>query len=67
VQLSTAKFLPPALDNKFNAALNEAAEEDNKRWNNKGATSVSPELVGICPAGQTAKDAPIVSRLQLRF
>jgi acetylornithine deacetylase/succinyl-diaminopimelate desuccinylase-like protein len=49
-----------ALDNKFKAALNEAIEEENKRWNNKGAISVSPELVGIRPAGQTPKDAPIV-------
>jgi tripeptide aminopeptidase len=49
-----------ALDNKFKAALNEAVEEENKRWNNKGAISVSPELVGIRPAGQTPKDAPIV-------
>jgi tripeptide aminopeptidase len=49
-----------ALNEKFKAALNEAVAEENKRWNGKGAVSVSPELVGIRPAGETTKNAPIV-------
>jgi tripeptide aminopeptidase len=49
-----------ALNEKFKTALNEAVSEENKRWNNKGAVSVSAELVGLRPAGQTAESAPIV-------
>ncbi len=49
-----------ALNEKFKAALNEAVAEENKRWNNRGAVSVSPEMVGVRPAGQTPKDSPIV-------
>jgi tripeptide aminopeptidase len=49
-----------ALNAKFKAALNEAVEEENKRWGGKGAVSVSPEMVGLRPAGNTAESAPIV-------
>jgi tripeptide aminopeptidase len=49
-----------AVNEKFKAALNEAVAEENKRWNNRGAISVSPEMVGIRPAGQTPKDSAIV-------
>jgi tripeptide aminopeptidase len=49
-----------ALNEKFKKALDEAVSEENKRWNNKGAVSVSAELVGLRPAGQTAESAPIV-------
>jgi acetylornithine deacetylase/succinyl-diaminopimelate desuccinylase-like protein len=49
-----------ALNDKFKNALNEAVAEENKRWNNKGPVSVSAELVGLRPAGQTAENAPIV-------
>ena len=49
-----------ALNEKFKAALNEAVAEENKRWNGRGAVSVAPELVGIRPAGETLKSAPIV-------
>ena len=38
----------------------QAVEEENRRWNNRGAVSVSAELVGVRPAGQTPKDSPIV-------
>jgi tripeptide aminopeptidase len=49
-----------AVNAKFQAALNEAAEEENKRWNNRGPVSVSPESVGLRPAGNTPASAPIV-------
>jgi tripeptide aminopeptidase len=49
-----------AVDNKFNAAVKEAVEEENRRWNNRGPVTVAAELVGVRPAGQTPKDSPIV-------
>ncbi len=49
-----------ALDEKFNAAVKQAVEEENQRWNNRGAVTVSPELVGIRPAGETPRSSPIV-------
>ncbi len=48
------------LDNKFHAAIKEAVEEENARWNGRGAVTASAELVGMRPAGQTPKDSPIV-------
>ncbi len=49
-----------ALNAKFKTALNEAVEEENKRWNGKGPVSVAPELVGFRPAGVTPESARIV-------
>jgi tripeptide aminopeptidase len=49
-----------ALDTKFHTALKEAVDEENRRWNNRGPVSVSAELVGVRPAGQTPPDSPIV-------
>ena len=49
-----------AVDDKFKAAVQEALDEENKRWNNRGKLTVSPELVGIRPAGETPVDSPIV-------
>jgi tripeptide aminopeptidase len=49
-----------ALDTKFHTALKEAVDEENRRWNNRGAVSVSAELVGVRPAGQTSKESAIV-------
>ncbi len=48
------------LNAKFKAAMNEAVEEENKRWNGKGPVAVSPEIVGLRPAGRTQESAPIV-------
>jgi tripeptide aminopeptidase len=49
-----------AVDTKFNNALKEAVAEENARWHNKGTITVSAELVGIRPPGQTPGDSPIV-------
>ena len=49
-----------ALDDKFNAAVRAAAEEENRRWHNRGKLTVSPELVGLRPAGQTPANSAIV-------
>ena len=57
---SADKAALKAVDDKFKATLNEAVAEENKRWKGRGAVSVSPELVGIRPAGETAKDSRIV-------
>ena len=48
------------LDKKFHVAIQEAVEEENARWNGRGAVTASAELVGMRPAGQTPKDSPIV-------
>lgn len=48
------------LNEKFKQAVNEAVVEENKRWNNRGAVSVSLEMVGSRPAGQTPRDSNIV-------
>lgn len=49
-----------ALDRKFQAAVRMALDEENRRWNNRGKVSVSIELVGARPAGQTPVNSPIV-------
>jgi tripeptide aminopeptidase len=49
-----------ALNAKFKTALNEAIDEENKRWGGKGAVRVSPEMVGLRPAGRTPESSPIV-------
>ncbi len=48
------------LDDEFLAAVHRAVEEENRRWNNRGKVSASPELVGLRPAGQTPEGSPIV-------
>jgi tripeptide aminopeptidase len=45
---------------KFKAAVAEAVAEENKRWNNRGPVTVSPDLVGLRPAGSTPADSAIV-------
>ena len=49
-----------AVDTKFHEALKQAVDEENQRWNHVGPVSVSAELVGVRPAGQTPKDSAIV-------
>jgi len=48
------------LNEKFKSAVSDAVAEENKRWNNRGAVSVSTELVGLRPAGQTPESSAIV-------
>ena len=48
------------LDARFHAAIQQAVAEENTRWNHRGPVSASAELVGVRPAGQTARDSPIV-------
>lgn len=49
-----------ALDEKFNAAVRAATDEENRRWNDRGKVTVAAELVGIRPPGQTPASSPIV-------
>jgi tripeptide aminopeptidase len=48
------------LDAKFQAAVQDAVKEENARWGGRGAVSAAAELVGVRPAGQTAKSSAIV-------
>ena len=48
------------LDTKFQAAIQQAVAEENSRWSDRGRVTASAELVGMRPAGQTAKDNAIV-------
>ena len=45
---------------KFKAAVQEAVQEENRRWNNRGPVTVSPEMVGLRPAGSTPPDSAII-------
>lgn len=49
-----------SLDTKFHQAVQTALDEENRRWDNNGKIRVSPELVGLRPAGKTDPDSPIV-------
>ncbi len=49
-----------SLDDRFHAVIRQAVEEENRRWNNRGAVTVQAESVGVRPAGQTAASSPIV-------
>ncbi len=46
---SSDKTSLEAVNTKFKAAVAQAIEEENKRWSNRGAVSVSNELVGVLP------------------
>jgi tripeptide aminopeptidase len=49
-----------ALDEEFRAAVRAAVDGENRRWNNRGKVSATPELVGLRPGGQTSAGSPIV-------
>jgi acetylornithine deacetylase/succinyl-diaminopimelate desuccinylase-like protein len=48
-----------SVNTKFKAAIQEAVEEENKRWK-RGAITADPDLVGLRPAGSTSADSGIV-------
>ena len=48
------------LNTKFKAAVQEAVEESNRRWNGRKPVTVLNELVGVRPGGTTPLDSPIV-------
>lgn len=53
-----------AVNTKFKAAVKEAVEEENRRWNNRGPVTGSAELVGLRPAGSTPADSAIILTTQ---
>jgi tripeptide aminopeptidase len=57
---SSDKTSLEAVNTKFKAAVKEAVEEENRRWNNRGPVTGSAELVGLRPAGVTPADSAIV-------
>jgi tripeptide aminopeptidase len=57
---SADKDVLETLNTKYKAAVQEAVEEENRRWNSRGPVTVSNELVGVRPAGSTPPDSAIV-------
>lgn len=57
---SSDKSSLEAVHAKFKKAVEEAVDEENKRWNGRGPVSASSELVGYRPAGSTSADSAIV-------
>ena len=53
-----------ALDSKFQAAVDEAVAEENRRWDRPGMLTATKELVGNRPAGETPSSSPIVQVAQ---
>jgi acetylornithine deacetylase/succinyl-diaminopimelate desuccinylase-like protein len=49
-----------ALDARFQAAVDDAVAEENRRWSRPGSITVVKELVGNRPAGETPSSSPIV-------
>ncbi len=49
-----------ALDDQFQKAVDRALVEENDRWGGNGRLTVSKQLVGDRPAGQTPESSPIV-------
>lgn len=49
-----------SLDARFQAAVRQALEEENARWNSATKLTVAVETIGIRPAGRQGDDARIV-------
>jgi tripeptide aminopeptidase len=48
------------INGKYKVAVQEAIDEENRRWKGRGPVSVSNEMVGYRPAGSTPADSAIV-------
>lgn len=48
------------LNARFKQAVNDAVDEENRRWTRKGSVTYDPALVGYRPAGKTSNDSAIV-------
>jgi acetylornithine deacetylase/succinyl-diaminopimelate desuccinylase-like protein len=53
-----------ALEAKFQSAVGEAVADENRRWGQPGMITVTKELVGDRPAGETPVSSPIVRTAQ---
>ena len=58
---SSSKAALEALHARFKAAMTEAAEEENRRWNNRGPVNVSLEMAGYRPSGVTPRNRRFAS------
>jgi acetylornithine deacetylase/succinyl-diaminopimelate desuccinylase-like protein len=50
------------LNTRYKRAVDEAVAEENSRWSNRGKVTVSNEIVGYRPPGNTLADSPIVTK-----
>lgn len=57
---SSDKASLEALDKKYQAAVQGAVDEENRRWKKTGQVTVANEIVGLRPAGSTPLDSLIV-------
>lgn len=57
---SSDKDALESVNSKFKTAVQEAVEEENRRWKNRGPVTVENEVVGVRPAGSTSADSAIV-------
>lgn len=48
------------LNGQYKRAVQEAVDEENRRWKGRGPVTVANELVGYRPAGVTPSDSPII-------
>lgn len=49
-----------AVDEKFKSAAQQALNEENARWKDKGKIALELKMLGNRPAGETAENAPIM-------
>jgi tripeptide aminopeptidase len=56
---SSDKASLEAVHTKFKAAIQEAVDEENRRWPSRGSITANPELVGYRPPGNTSPDSAI--------
>jgi acetylornithine deacetylase/succinyl-diaminopimelate desuccinylase-like protein len=49
-----------ALNGQYKRAVEQAVDEENKRWKGRGPVTVANEIVGYRPAGSTPSESPIV-------
>jgi acetylornithine deacetylase/succinyl-diaminopimelate desuccinylase-like protein len=57
---SAGKDALERLNARYQAAVLEAVDEENRRWGGRGPVTVSNELVGVRPAGNTPADSAMV-------
>jgi acetylornithine deacetylase/succinyl-diaminopimelate desuccinylase-like protein len=57
---SSDKGALEALNGQYKRAVEQAVDEENRRWKGRGPVSVANEIVGYRPAGVTPADSAIV-------
>ena len=49
-----------SMEGRFKVAIEQALNEENERWGNRGRLSLAADLAGLRPPGQTPESSPIV-------